>query len=605
MVDVCQLIQACTPQSGNDCYTMSGKNQAQTGNQASSTGLGTQEGIFQECTGGTMDWVLAICYQEQPARPIGALVGVNTPTCASASCGCGGSCTGGCGGSGSGCASCGSGCGGGGGCGCSGASAPMGSSTQASPGSSYATRPQGASKSISCEPTLTCEGYRFIVYPAPTSTQRGYGEAALQVLCCMRELLTNLYSARGAQLGTAAQSYAYLTGVKNLLSRFVSQGQFYDCALATRLAGITIQQPTGDALVEYRSNTLSSLADIGSALIQKCLCAALLPPCPGQAPTDCVPLATVTVTNGNCRVVSVCNIGARKFLVTIPNIAYWLSLFTTSVNGASPLQAALESLCCPAASPVYGRNAFVLDRAAGASPTAAAPPPAPAAVSETGQALLSERAMAAPGSSSASTPTPTPTPTSTIASAPAPTPAPTPAPSPSPGASQNPAPAGQIDLTKALATGMLSAAISTPERVVNAQTLFLGALGMKDGNGNPLISDTELSHPSDFLLLNQLVAPVFKQMFPDGLMSALAGGTGSAGSAPAAPSPSPSPSPSPAPSPPPAPPAGSSTPLVSGSPSEPAGPAIDVVVIMTQIEALKEQLDLHRKAIDQLKKRKG
>lgn len=540
MVDVCQLIQACTPQATGSCTSMS------TGTQASfGTAAGNQTGIYQDCTGGTTDWVLAVCYQEQPTRPIGALAGVNTPTCTS-SCGCGGgaSTSGcGCGGSSGGCASCGSGCGcggsGGGGCGCQGssgtrsggASAPMGSATSSSPGAGYATRT--GSKAISCEPTLICEGYRFVAYPAPTSTTRGYGAAALRVLCCLRELLTNLYAARNAQLQTAAQSSAYLVGIKNVLASYVNNGQFYDCALATRLAAIAVPAPTQDAQAlagnsDYQA-TLTSLADVGAALIRKCLCAALLPPCPPQAPSDCVPLATVTVTNGTCRVVSVCNIGARKFLVTMPNLQYWLSLFTTSVNGMSPLQAALEKVCCPAPDTV--RSVLMADGAATAAAGALAATPAAA-----------QRATAVGVGTGTSTPV------NTVAS-------------------------GQIDLGKALATNLLSAAIAAPDRGVDAQTLFLGALGMADASGQPLISDAELSHPSDFLMLNQVVAPVLQQILPDGLMAALA--STAAANTPTANTP------------------------VAGT------PVVDVAAMSAQIAALTQQLASHQQAIEQLKKRKG
>ena len=38
----------------------------------------------------------------------------------------------------------------------------------------------------------------------------------------------------------------------------------------------------------------------------------------------------------------ICNIGARKFLVTIPNIEYWL----TFIMDSDPLGTYLESLCC-------------------------------------------------------------------------------------------------------------------------------------------------------------------------------------------------------------------------------------------------------------------
>src|SRR5208282_5511658 len=84
-VDVCQLIQACQPQSPSDCYNMAPIVSGRGGNA-------------DQCSGGTTDWVLAVCYDEAPTRPCGALVGLNPPCC-----GCGGACTGGCGKAGCGC----------------------------------------------------------------------------------------------------------------------------------------------------------------------------------------------------------------------------------------------------------------------------------------------------------------------------------------------------------------------------------------------------------------------------------------------------------------------------------------------------------------------
>ena len=77
-------------------------------------------------------------------------------------------------------------------------------------------------------------------------------------------------------------------------------------------------------------------------LLLECWCSALLPPCPDPVPSDCVPLAVVTIQRGrDCRVVEICNWEARKFAVTLPSIFYWLprTLF-------AQIRAAVQRLCC-------------------------------------------------------------------------------------------------------------------------------------------------------------------------------------------------------------------------------------------------------------------
>jgi hypothetical protein len=147
---------------------------------------------------------------------------------------------------------------------------------------------------------------------------------------------------------------------------------------------------------------VDGIFEIVTGILQKCLCAALLPPCPLPADADCVPIATVTVSRGKCRVKKICNIANRKFLLTFPILQYWLSwlpIFNSGANagpanpggvvvgGAKPpsLRDLVEALCCKPIrqrprepgvvdQPAVGGFAFVGGGAAGGAPVGGAGP---------------------------------------------------------------------------------------------------------------------------------------------------------------------------------------------------------------------------------------
>jgi len=60
-------------------------------------------------------------------------------------------------------------------------------------------------------------------------------------------------------------------------------------------------------------------------IVSECLCSALLPACPRPPKTTCVPLAVITIGNGDCRVAEICNWSERKLLISWPTITYWFS----------------------------------------------------------------------------------------------------------------------------------------------------------------------------------------------------------------------------------------------------------------------------------------
>ena len=58
-------------------------------------------------------------------------------------------------------------------------------------------------------------------------------------------------------------------------------------------------------------------------------------------------------------------------------------------------------------------------------------------------------------------------------------------------------------------------AIRNRARGIDAQTLFLGAMEFQDDKQRPLMTDAELRNPLQYLLLNQLAAPLVQNAVPE------------------------------------------------------------------------------------------
>jgi hypothetical protein len=478
-VDICDLISRCRPPA-DDCHDLVGEPTPPAGQPIPGVApLGDDNrAVLGECGGGTEEWVLAICYSEKPARGVAALQ--STP----AECGCG------CGGHGKATGDCG--CGGhgkpSGGCGCGGSGHKSGGAGHGH-GSGHkhggsdcgcgcgGRRKMSTPRSVpeQCEPTVVCEGYRFVVYKAPKTSDRGrqYGAAARRFLCCMAPLLRASGDTSG--IDTPAEAHAWALAVLDAVREFIMSEGLYDCRLAKRLSAIAIPEPGNTPVTVYLpqlSQAVAGIVAIGAIAWQKCFCAAILPPCPEPSQTDCVPLATITVTRSSCCVQTICNMSARKFLVTIPNLQYWFSfvdLFTGS-NAATGLRQVLERICCRPTREYQDsvRNADFF---------------ANARVSRVRSARRARRA--APG------PIPEPP-----------------------------------------AAATLWSALGSPERRVGVEHVLLGALGARNAAGEPYIRDEEMVNPANFLVLNQIVAPLLRAVVPTEVAPAdLAAGFGAAGSA--------------------------------------------------------------------------
>lgn len=291
-------------------------------------------GTTEECREGVEKWILAICYEETPSRAVAALRGE-------------GGCM--CGGTGTGC-----GCGGG-------ASKPSSTGT-----TRKRTPPQ-------CEPTVVCEGYRFGMYPAPKPALKRFdSDDPLADLAAEAERLGPMFgrmyrcfvSMHEVRLVFHGRQYdgdlALQTGYSAYLEAvraFAAEHASHNCELLRTLESLETGRKVGFA--KYVGMHAPAQPDFSHAaqldiparveildgivaeLFRECLCSALLPPCPGPEDRDCVPIATVTVRRGDCRVVEICNWEAREFAVTVPNLQYW-----TSFVQWGRIKQMLAKLCC-------------------------------------------------------------------------------------------------------------------------------------------------------------------------------------------------------------------------------------------------------------------
>jgi len=249
----------------------------------------------RQCEGAEETWILAICYEEQSSRGITALRSETAGSC-------------------------------------------------------YDPAPRGAPPQ--CEPTQVCEGYHYRLFKLPEATTDNRfstnvaatvsrGAFYDQLTCCLTPLLDLLRSAgQMSNQGWLQQCCHYKVKLKEIILQHASG----NCELLRRLDCISCDLPssTNDNI---NQNAAFQLFLIAWQLLIDCLCNSLMPPCPGEEPDDCVPLAAITVSGRECRVRKVCNwTEYRKYVITMPTLQYWLSIFTRGRG----LGQVLELLCCDA-----------------------------------------------------------------------------------------------------------------------------------------------------------------------------------------------------------------------------------------------------------------
>jgi hypothetical protein len=315
-----------------------------------------------------------------------------------------------------------------------------------------------------CEPTLTCEGYFYRVYKAPKRKEderRDRGALITRVLACLNELTQEIGALPGAN-SARQQRYEWCCSFKETLRDFLVTQGIYDCQLADKLATIRCPDPArtnADFETEWQ-NALQQLGILLWEFLKYCFCSTLLPPCPEPVTDDCVPLATITVRRRDCRIVQVCNWGPRKFAITLPNLGYWLSVLTPY---AQFLREAIERICCR---PLQFREATFNTFAFHRSTSGGAPNISP-------NTLTNTATTGTTGTRAKMTP------------------------------------------EREFST-LFYQALLNPERGFDAQTLLvLNALGAANSQGNPPLSELESRNPLQFLLLNQVVAPLIRSSIPE------------------------------------------------------------------------------------------
>jgi hypothetical protein len=347
-VDVCALIEQCEPREPvcDGPYSVPPR----------------------DCKGGVKEWTLAVCYDERPVRGVTAQLGAGDTTHGRCKCGGSGGC--GCGGGTSGGCGCGAGRANGksgaGGCGC---------------GTAHSHAPGNGRKDYKpqCEPTQICESYRFMAYPAPSpvvaaplddfqkypgglpgnllwawlyANRRHLGPLIERVLCCVTRAMKMRAAIREGKKPTTRLAIDAYTGYAAALADFARDFAVHRCGFVSQVniqydqAKVWERQVAGTPVL-----TAANTAELNTRLLRldatwldilaECMCSALLPGCPEPAATNCVPLAVITLRDGDCRIADICNWRDRKLLISWPTISYWLSWLPWQ-----NLRRWISNLCC-------------------------------------------------------------------------------------------------------------------------------------------------------------------------------------------------------------------------------------------------------------------
>ncbi|TGD76172.1 hypothetical protein E4634_01085 [Mangrovimicrobium sediminis] len=302
---------------------------------------------FREPRGNNCDdlveeWVLTVSYQEWASRGVTALRGN--------SCGAPGA-----GGAGNAC-----GCGGD--CGCAGgtpangkSSAGCGCGTTATPTAGTTTY-RGAPPE--CEPTVTCEGYRFGVYRKPENEDPRDDDDQLVPLqgafweafnCCAQPLIDAVppmpqLDPDGNLDTQAAQLTQWCCRFRDNLLKYFQTHRNVRCEIIDYLLAVTC--PSASNLENYEQLFLNAYLQLISAWaegVRNCLCLALLPPPPPSTCDTRVPLASIRVRARDCKVLSICNwTTERQMMVTWPAMAHWVGILPIM----DFIRDLLDEMCC-------------------------------------------------------------------------------------------------------------------------------------------------------------------------------------------------------------------------------------------------------------------
>jgi hypothetical protein len=197
------------------------------------------------------------------------------------------------------------------------------------------------------------------------------------------------------------------------LRDFVETHLTHRCDLVNKLACLDLPAMTANVVGGLRMAQstptaadyilkIDTLNTLWLEVLRDCFCSALLPPCVGPEPTDCIPLAVLTVNVDKCQVIEICNWSARKFALTLPSIFYW----TSFINWGA-IKEAIARLCCGTADQRLWETLFsMMERSASANAGATTSPQ-----------MMEVRAASAPGAPAGMTTTTGTTSTTTTTAA--------------------------------------------------------------------------------------------------------------------------------------------------------------------------------------------
>jgi hypothetical protein len=304
-VDICSLINACTPSTAVNCAPYKDNT---------------------PCADATQTWILAIRYMETPSRGVTPLTG--TSQC---SCGAGGS----------GACSCGTGAKS---CGCGGAMSAAGCCGQTiSPAAPIATNLSRRGAPASCEPTVTCEGYRYEVFPAPFEKSSSLigGELLERLTCCLRSIFPNGIGFP-TNLQDAQQLYNFCCALRQGLMQYLVSNGGADCTAIAKIQAISCPFPNTRTFWQDIAIALEAEIVLLFEIALDCFCSVALPPCPPPGDPR-VPLAAVTVRTSDCAILSICDwTPLRKHVVTPKTLGYWFGWLPF----APLLRAFMLEACC-------------------------------------------------------------------------------------------------------------------------------------------------------------------------------------------------------------------------------------------------------------------
>jgi hypothetical protein len=176
-----------------------------------------------------------------------------------------------------------------------------------------------------CEPTVTCEAYRYEVFPAPAETTPTLigGDLLERLKCCIQSIFPNGITVPANQQDEV-QWYNFCCAIRQALINYLVSSGGTDCEAIARLQAIACPAPNTESFWTALQAALEAEVLIMFEVLIGCFCSVALPPCPPPGDPR-VPLAAVTVRSSDCAIVSICDwTPLRKHVVTTKTLGYWL-----------------------------------------------------------------------------------------------------------------------------------------------------------------------------------------------------------------------------------------------------------------------------------------